>query len=468
MQTMAVELPRPTAPSGGATSAKSLYFSLLDERAAGHRSARAEAAALVRRELARVDALDDDLPAAMEQLPAWAAAQAQAVGARYAAYRAGRARGGARRCFSSCAHALYFLRAVAPTKLVDGSWLHGVLSQWRDDRLRPLITTYLEELGEGVPEHNHVVIYRRLLARHGCDDWPTLPDTFFRQGLIQLALGWNARDFLPEIIGFNLGYEQLPLHLPVTAFELAELDIDPHYFTLHVTIDNRDSGHARKALHAVALCAPELGDRATFYRRLRRGYRLNDFGLGSDALMTGFDLETELVRMLARKSVAGSAMHADRCRLGGRPINDWLRHPDQMGELLGVLQRQGWIVRHQPPRQSRFWQLLQGRGAMFGVFSPWELQLLHDWIAGDLLEQPPLPALASSGGMIRAGWSDDRSSEPALVLDFNDDLAALQNQLAQQPGRAAQLDYLRPMLSPARHHTAPGMLATRLFSRLLG
>ena len=70
------------------------------------------------------------------------------------------------------------------------------------------------------------------------------------QGLIQLALAYNSDQFLPELIGYNLGYEQLPLHLLITAYELNELGIDPYYFTLHVTVDNADSGHARKAWEA--------------------------------------------------------------------------------------------------------------------------------------------------------------------------------------------------------------------------
>src|SRR5690606_36642652 len=104
----------------------------------------------------------------------------------------------------------------------------------------------------------------------------------------------NAADFLPEIVGFNLGYEQLPLHLLITAYELAELDIDPRYFTLHVTIDNRASGHALKALQAVAQTMPTLADKGEFMRRLRLGYRLNDCGLGSEQLIAGFDIEAEL------------------------------------------------------------------------------------------------------------------------------------------------------------------------------
>jgi hypothetical protein len=61
----------------------------------------------------------------------------------------------------------------------------------------------------------------------------------------------NAEKFLPEVIGFNLGYEQLPLHLLITAYELKELHIDPYYFTLHITVDNADSGHAKQAVDAV-------------------------------------------------------------------------------------------------------------------------------------------------------------------------------------------------------------------------
>src|SRR5690606_7716246 len=117
-----------------------------------------------------------------------------------------------RQYFTSRAHALYFLRNVAPTKLVDGAWLYGLCAYSDNARLSDLITTYVEELGEGQADKNHVKLYRELLAKHTLDADDGLPDTFYQQGLVQLALGWNAQDFLPEIVGFNLGYEQLPLH----------------------------------------------------------------------------------------------------------------------------------------------------------------------------------------------------------------------------------------------------------------
>jgi hypothetical protein len=39
------------------------------------------------------------------------------------------------------------------------------------------------------------------------------------QGAIQLGLAHHGEQFEAEVFGFNLGYEQLPLHLLITAYE---------------------------------------------------------------------------------------------------------------------------------------------------------------------------------------------------------------------------------------------------------
>src|SRR5690606_19766173 len=96
--------------------------------------------------------LDEDLPGDPTELPAWVEAHAVETGRQYAAYLEQRRAGAPRRYFTSKSHALNFLRSVAPTKLVDGSWLYGLTSNWRDDRFASLIRIYLEELGEGLPE----------------------------------------------------------------------------------------------------------------------------------------------------------------------------------------------------------------------------------------------------------------------------------------------------------------------------
>lgn len=408
-------------------------------------------AAWLAQQLMQAQALDDDLPANPAELDAWTTQRAAAVAAEYAEYLAGRKAGAARRYFSNRAHALYFLHHVAPTKAVDGAWLHGVLRHWADPRYHGLIRIYLEELGDGEPASNHVLIYRRLLAEAGCHDPVPLPDERYLQGCVQLALGINSEMFLPEVIGYNLGYEQLPLHLLISAFELDELGLDAQYFRLHVTIDNASSGHAHKAVQALQQLAPEH-DAQRFYARVAAGYRLNELGQGSTAIIAGFDLEAEVVALLERKRTFGQHMHSDYCRLQGRTVNQWLAEPGSMPAFLGVLQQKGWIKRGQDPRQSRFWQLIEGPGAaMFGVFSVYEKQLLHDWIAAGW--QPADAPRHGTGSTLEPGCMAD-----ATALDI--ELQALPVQ--------CRIERLIEAMAGNRHALPRGLLATRLYRQMTG
>ncbi|MEB3898677.1 iron-containing redox enzyme family protein [Pseudomonas putida] len=344
-------------------------------------------------QLDRADTLPDDLPTSPAQLDDWSARHAAKVARDHAAYLQARRKGAPRRYFANRAQALWFLQQVAPTKAVDGAWLQGLLPQWPDPRYHGLIRTYLEELGDGDPRCNHVLIYQRLLSRLGClEPLPLAPERYL-QGAVQLALGQNTEAFLPEVIGYNLGYEQPPLHLLITTYELAELGIDGHYFQLHVTIDNAASGHAHKAIQALRQLWP-ADDGEGFYQRVRRGYRLNDLGTDTPRLIASFDLEGELLAALERKRAFGQMMHSDHCRLQGRTVNDWLSETDAMPGFLKALQSQGWVRRGEDPARSRLWKLIEGpAAAMFGVFSAYEKQLWHDWIANGW-EAPRQPRVA--------------------------------------------------------------------------
>lgn len=449
--------------------------------------ARAAARNYLQQQLLAAEKLSDDLPERPEDLLNWARSSAEQVGVQYQAYLAERKAGAPRRYFGSKAHALYFLRAAAPTKLVDGSWLYSALQQWQHQRYRALIQIYLEELGDGVEEKNHVVLYQKLLASHGCDDWQDLDEQYFVQGAIQLALAHDNGSFLPEIIGFNLGYEQLPLHLLITSYELNELGIDPYYFTLHVTVDNGSSGHARKAADAVVQLMPRFGDAQAFYRRVRNGFRLNDLGAGTNDIIRGFDLQQELVRILCEKSVAGKNMHSDYCRIGGKTINDWLSDKGQVPALLDKLASTGWLQRGAPAEDSRFWRLIQSeRAEMFGVFSPYEQQVLRDWIEAPLeetgipaprimthraamrsietlAEAQPRPARAGVRGVFRRHLGLQQPEEQNVDMD----LRALEQKVAEQGSKGSAMDMLIPLMSPAHHHSAAGLMATRLYRQLL-
>ncbi|WP_229257171.1 iron-containing redox enzyme family protein [Duganella callida] len=476
------------ADSGTATTttAKAVYLSLNNGPAdAAHN---ATACQWLEQRLHEARALNDDLPADLEQLEDWIARRSVQVGGEYRRYLQARHDGAPRRYFSGKGHALYFLQHAAPTKLVDGSWLYGLLPRWDDADFRPLIDTYLEELGDGVAEKNHVVLYKKLLASHRCEQWQDAPDEHFIQGAIQLALAYNAEHYLPEIVGYNLGYEQLPLHLLITAYELNELSIDPYYFTLHVTVDNGGTGHARMAVQALRQLMARCGDPAAFLRRVHDGYRLNDLGAGTTAVIAGFDLQAELVRILAAKAVVGQNMHSDYCRVGGRSINDWLADPQQIPAMLAALESAGWIQRGQPAENSRFWRLIQSeRAEMFGVFNAYEQQILGDWIAS-APGQETVPAPRTPSWRARQRTLDTlglhhtpRNGPPRGVIRHHPATAAaneqmdsssaelrqLEMQVAALGSKQAAMDLLLSLMSPARHHSASGLMATRLFRQLM-
>ncbi|CAI8820064.1 Iron-containing redox enzyme family protein [Pseudomonas sp. IT-347P] len=414
------------------------------------------AQAFLQEQLQHAAQLPDSLPEDPATWHAWVAEHCADVARQYADYLQQRKAGGPRQFFRSKAQALYFLQAVAPTKLVDGAWLYGLLPRWQDPRFQGLLRTFLEELGEGNPAQNHVVIYQKLLAEHDLQDSSAIDDERYLQGAIQLALSVCGADYLPEVIGYNLGYEQLPLHLLISSYELSELGIDPYYFTLHVTIDNASTGHAQKAVQAALDLLPLEADRGEFLRRVALGYRLNDLGQGSRAIIEGFDLEHELLAMLERKCPFAQHMHSDYCRFEGQTVNQWLAAPEQLPGFLLALQNKGWIKRHEDPQASRFWQLIAGDGAaMFGVFNAYEKQLVHDWIAGDW----------TSSDTAKPVRRHSHAAAPIEGLEQDLDVQALNTALQGQDA-SSQIAILIPWLAPARHAHPAGLLATRRFIEL--
>jgi len=427
-------------------------------------------------------AVDTDFPTDRRSLPGALHNAHDQVAKDYRRYLEARRTGSPRYYFSCRSHAMYFLRAVAPTKLVDGAWLYGLLQRWQDPRLASLIRTYLEELGGGNTQQNHVLIYQRLLARYGCDQWQNGLDEHFTQGAVQLALAHHADEFLPEVIGFNLGYEQLPLHLLITAYELNELDIDPYYFTLHVSIDNASTGHARMALQSVLNCIPKIGNVAEFYRRVGNGYRLNFVGAGTRQVIASFNPERELQRVLAEKASIGSKLHSDYCLVGGRPISEWLSSTDDIAALLQTLQSIGWIRRGEDPDKSHFWRLLTDEQApMFGVFDGYELQLLKDWIRSDAGMMPTNPASnrfcnrTKTKPLEKATFVQSGQTLKQIIAyhagcvprpGHCTDMDALFHQLARVKTTEQAFAVLEGMLSPANHPTPAGLAATKLYADL--
>ncbi|MCC5880730.1 MAG: iron-containing redox enzyme family protein [Idiomarina sp.] len=451
---------------------QSLYQSLLEYP--DTQNSREQARSFIAGQLSQARGLQCDLPDDMTNLSQWSDAHVIEVGKAYQAYLNKRKAGGPREYFHTRSHALFYLQAIAPTKFVDGAWLYGLTWLWRDDRFYPLIKTYIEELGEGNAQQNHVLLYRKLLQRHGCFNDINKSDSLYLQGAIQLALGHNSEAFLPEILGYNLGYEQPPLHMLITAYELKELGIDPYYFTLHVTTDNASTGHARQAVDVVQRLAPAVGSTDAFYDRVKAGYRLNQLGLNYKGLLASFDLEQQTVKMLEQKRFYGANMHSDFCRIEGKTVNEWLQIPGQIKAFLNAMVKCRWVKRNEDPQRSRFWQLIAGDNAkMAGVFSPYEAQLIYDWIAGDwLASRAGQHASNKVARLVQPAPPSANCAAPSNNPvennegDVDSDVQCVERELAGLP-TDDKMRRLIELMAPDKHTTAAGLLATRMFWKYL-
>eukprot|EP00026_Physarum_polycephalum_P002343 Phypoly_transcript_02349.p1 GENE.Phypoly_transcript_02349~~Phypoly_transcript_02349.p1 ORF type:complete len:925 (+),score=149.69 Phypoly_transcript_02349:366-2777(+) len=250
---------------------------------------------------------------------------------------------------------------------------------------------------------NHIAIWKSLLASLGIE-MPdpashafafnaNLWDSSFTVGTIQLALGTLTSAYFPEVLGYNMGFEQLPLHLLTTVDELRKLEIDPYYFQLHISIDNLASGHGAMAVQAVKIYLDDVRTRLgeaiaeKHWRRVLDGFYLNEISPMKPELEKFYkskregSLQEKMIHMLRKKAPFAHQLHGTR-EVGGCLLNKWLdpsASDDQLREFLDTLYSSHWIS-PENPANSRFLTDLCGFGGpMFHIFTRDELQLISDW-----------------------------------------------------------------------------------------
>ena len=365
-----------------------------------------------------------------------------------------------REYFPTVSHAFEFLAKVAPVKLVDGAWLYSTVPNCNQPELKDLIYIYLEELGLGHPRANHVTMYQDLLSHYELNSYAEhLDDSYYEQATVQLALAYAPAKYLPLVIGFNLGYEQLPLHLLITNYELAELGIDPHYFNVHITIDNAHNGHAQKSLQAFIQHFNHAENPETYLELIKKGHVLNDIGKSSSQIIKELDIGQMALKVFQNKALIGQYIHNQECQFSGKTINDWLSDPAQISEFLQVMIEKGWIVKDAPVEQSRFWKMIDHpEGKMFGVFNATEKQIIKDWIQG-----AGLATRLSS----RSATPSQAKIEPAMSRMDQQRLNQLKSRFMRCEGAEQKIDLLIPYTAPHMHHTEIGLWATRQLSQLL-
>jgi hypothetical protein len=211
---------------------------------------------------------------------------------------------------------------------------------------------------------------------------------------------------------------------------------------------------------------PKGANAQEFFRRVCNGYKLNQIGMSTNSIISTFNLEKEVAQIFKNKSQYGQHAHSDRCRIGGKTINEWLSAPDSMPEFIQLMIDSGWIKKNEPPEQSRFWKLIEGEGdqaKMFGVFSGYEKQVIYDWIAGD--SQKAMP-----NNVTRLPQTNNRKPIPNMQMDnprLDSDVVELEAKLVSVNSIQEIIKLLTPYLSPALHHTPAGLMATRLYKSMM-
>jgi hypothetical protein len=111
---------------------------------------------------------------------------------------------------------------------------------------------------------------------------------------------------------------------------------------------------------------------------------------------------------------------------------------------------------------------------MFGVFSSYEQQVLRDWIC----TRPDAPARSfrvQQRSLEELAPHRPRTErQPRSLLrhhahepEHKNELHLLEERVASAGSKADIMAILLPLLAPSTHHSAAGLMATRMFSRLL-
>lgn len=430
---------------------------------------------------------------------------------KFDAYLSRRRNGGDREILPDVEYAKWWLRTAAPVKYVDGSWLGGIhraFSTLPRDRPSQKIGWQIlsEELGDGDLAKNHVWVYQQLMASINADTGtgderkfidrsknPNGDERVWKAAVAQLCISLCPDEFLPEILGFNMAYESLPLHLLITIQELRELKLDPYYFVLHVSIDNGHSGHAAMGVKAVTNYIESLPPREveTAWRRVQAGVILSE---GLPTTPEGpSTLDRRVEQLFGEKCVTARPMHACcPAKIGGKngkSLGQWLDnelyHTHSLA-FLRALAESRWVVRGSS-EQSKLVKEMAWGGRMFGAFTADEVSVVKDWIKGlgYSKQKPPGGAYAAfvdrdyTKAAIRLGESiSSPSIAPSAYLLIN---GGFDDILSSVPiSGTISSSHLYPLLRlssvpfehlpshPAKCATPQGMAAVKILRALYG
>ena len=317
----------------------------------------------------------------------------------YSNYVNRRKNGGKRELFANVTHAKWYIMNITPTKIIDGAWLRNISllppSQTRDILLRiymdekGLYDTWQQTIQEN--ENDHIFLWKSLLKScfkdvdiNRVDSWSQhfmlacSKDDIWIPGCIQLALGSDPVRYLPEIVGYNLGYEQLSYEMLVCAYELKELGIDSSYFDIHISVDNLDCGHAYLSLRAALslLKTPEGDDQNSIFQRILHGLHLSTI-VSETEIISRFSPASLVNAMMERKMGVVHALHDTVQLSDNRNLGECMRDAVVSKDMLKVLNENGYL-NSDILEETRFYSVIMSR--MRNGFTPDEMDVVRGYL----------------------------------------------------------------------------------------
>jgi hypothetical protein len=244
--------------------------------------------------------------------------------------------------------------------------------------------------------------------------------------------------------------------------------INPHFYVMHIGIDNSVNGHGARAADAVRLYLltqyKEGGDAAVAvaWRRIWNGFvAFGSIGTFSEDLenliLDPPSLRAQMVAMFSRKADFGSRNHQDRT-LGDTRINEWFNDPEG---FLDALVEHGYVTPGDWPN-SRMNELLDFEGGpMYRVFTDPELKLWANYVnelgnpAPKPDPEPPVipPAHAMAGviDQLRPVQQGVLGHEQQMLADTNGTVHTLAWWFKQPT-----IELMRALASPINDVITPG------------
>jgi hypothetical protein len=368
------------------------------------------------------------------------------------------------------------IKQFTPLNLLDGAWLRNIGKTGPTDEVRALLfSVWMDEFGDGEVSKNHCNIYLDLC--HSVGFYPPdlssrefafstdFLDSAFTVPTFELAISEFTEEYYPEILGMTLQLEWEVLGLKPTRDLLAGLGLNPHFYVMHIGIDNAVNGHGRRALDAVLLYLQTIQEAGgtdavnKAWRRIWNGYvafgQIGSLGQDLRKLITDPpSLEERMIALIKSKADFGSRNHQAHA-LRGTPINELFAVPEQFLELIksDLLTPGDW-------ENSRLNQLIQFQtGAMFRVFTDDEIDLLRDYtlsLAGGPKPPPPkgLPPAAAMEAMIKQ-LKPQQTGTPGHTANSLTDESGVAHTIAwwfDQPPAA----FMTALASPRNNMITPG------------